>query len=192
MPVGGVALPSYVASYRGANPWEADRPRQQSRKSPLGAVLWSLGSTLVPTAAGLLMLQGERPVADWGGGAVLASGLIVGPAVGHFYAENDGQAWRGIAVRGGAGIGFGLTTVLAAASLDGNYLGADDEGSEMAGVAAIVTLLASGLVLGVRTLYDITEADDAARAYNNKAGLAVRPRVNPVQRRAGLAMQWTF
>ncbi len=142
------------------------------------------------------MLQGRRPVADWGGGAVLASGLIVGPAVGHFYAKNDGQAWRGIAVRGGAGIGFGFTTVLAAASLDGNYLGnylgADDEGSEIAGVAAIVTLLASGLVLGVRTLYDITEADDAARAYNNKAGLAVRPRVNPVQRQAGLAMQWIF
>jgi hypothetical protein len=167
---------------------------QQSRKSPLGAVLRSLGGTLVPAAAGigLLMLQGERPVADWSGGVVLASGLIVGPAMGHFYAENDEQAWRGIAVRGGAGVGFGLTAVLFAASLDGNYFGADDEGSEIAGVAAIVTLLASGIALGVRTLYDIIEADDAARAYNDEVGLSVRPQVNPVQRRAGLALQWTF
>jgi len=168
-------------------------PNQRRRKSPLGAVLRSLGSTLVSTGAGLLMLLAERPTADWIGGVTLAGGLIAGPAVGHFYASNEGQAWRGIAVRGTALVGGGLVTglfVTFAVGHDDPYGGED--GSEIAGVAAIVTLLTSGFVLGVRTLYDIAKADDAAREHNAELGLTVRPIVNPIQRRGGLALRWTF
>ena len=175
------------------NLWDAGTTHQRNRKSPLGAVLRSLGSTLVPVGAGLLMFQGERPTADWIGGATLASGLIAGPAAGHFYASNTGQAWRGIAVRGGALIGGGLITgVLASFAIGRDYPFGGEDRSDVAGVAAIVTLLTSGLVLGVRTLYDIAQADDAARTYNDEAGLAIRPHVNPIQRRAGLTLRWTF
>lgn len=190
----GVALPSP----RGEKGGGASRrvfgvTQQRRRKSPLSAVLRSLGSTLVPAGAGLLMLQAERPMADWIGGVTLASGLIVGPAVGHFYASNEKQAWRGIAVRGAALVGGGLVTgLLIPFAVGRDYPYGGEDGSEIAGVAAIVTLLASGLVLSVRTLYDIARADDAAREHNARLGLTVRPQVHPIQRRGGLALRWTF
>ena len=73
--------------------WPADSVRRQ--KSPGVALGLSLGSTVVPMAAGAGLRNG-------GGAVVFLAGVIVGPSVGHLYA---GQVWRGLgtmALRGAA------------------------------------------------------------------------------------------
>lgn len=71
------------------------------RKSPIRAVLYSAGGTVLLTPVGGL-------------------GLVVGPSFGHFYAGNSQGAWTGIAIRSG---GFGTIGVGSLLALGGKSIG---------------------------------------------------------------------
>lgn len=113
-PVGGDVL---ADSGQGASPsareampfsLEADTIRAPKRTDV--AVLSSMGITLLPAAGGITLINRARDVPAyrrdettlWRGVGSLAVGLLVGPSIGHFYAQNHDQAWTGMAIRGGA------------------------------------------------------------------------------------------
>jgi hypothetical protein len=114
-----------------------------ARKSPGRALAWSAAGTLVPIAAGAVVLatrpRGD-PVSgepadetyDVVGGILIGVGLGLGPSLGHFYAHEMGWVLPRVLVGGvlglaaassdlGSGTGLallGLTTVTAMAALD--------------------------------------------------------------------------
>lgn len=154
-----------------------------TRKSPVAAGLFSTGATVLPFGGGLAMVLTDDSATDNGatatGFALMLGGFVVGPAIGHLYAENGGRALDGVVTRG--------MTLL------------------MTGFVYLVNPLLGGimgipLTLGMlgSLFSDLTSAADAARAYNARHGLSARegvaiaPRVDPINRQVGLALRLTF
>ncbi len=82
----------------GANPYKSPVlafPRQEKRKSPLGALALSLGATVVPTAVGLALFYGSLPASL----ISLTGGVVFGPSIGHWYAEQAGRGWLTVGLR---------------------------------------------------------------------------------------------
>jgi hypothetical protein len=152
----------------------------KTRKSPTQAQLYSLGGTLVPVLLGAGMDRERDDIRL----PLLATGIFVGPSVGHFYAENTGQALAGIGIRLGGGVlsivGFGVALN---ASLEGNGGGG---GAALFYAGALTGLVSAG--------YDIFTAGNAARDYNEAHGLSVQaaPTVGPRGEQVGLALQVSF
>lgn len=133
-------------------PTSETAPAGSARKDPGRATLYSVGGTLLLAP-------------------VFGAGLIVGPAFGHFYADNSGQAWNGIAIRGGAAATPVVLGALATA-------GSDEPGAAYAGMGVfLVSGALAVLVIAGSAIYDVVTADDAARAYNRSQN--VRTRVTP-------------
>ena len=120
-----------------------------SPKRPGRAVALSLGGTLLLAPA-------------------YGAGLFVGPAFGHFYAENHSQAWVGIGIR----TGTALVAISAAESAQ-NQQGVS-EAPNFDGLEWL--LIGAAAVLG-SGIYDTATAGTAAREYNRTHGL--RARVTP-------------
>lgn len=124
----------------------------------------------------------SRAVLHSAGGPIVLTPLF-GPAVGHFYAEDDAQAWRGIGLRvGGFGVdcGFGIVG-----------LGQASVGAHTSGLtAADVTLT----VVAIQALYDVVTARHSAKEYSESLDLSARvtPAVGPQGEQAGLALQVSF
>jgi len=140
------------------------------RKNPNRAVLYSAGGTVLLAP-------------------VFGVGLIVGPAFGHFYADNADRAWNGIALRGGAAAAPVVLGALATA-------GSDEPGSAYAGLGVfLVSGIFAAAVIAGSAIYDIVTADDAARAYNRSRGLQtqVAPTVGgPQAGQVGLSVKISF
>ncbi len=66
-------------------------PRQEKRKSGVTAFMLSLGATVGPMVLGVAVEE-----ADLGSNAAVllfTGGLVVGPSVGHWYAEQNERGW---------------------------------------------------------------------------------------------------
>lgn len=119
---------------------------EEAPKSPGRATALSLGGTLLLAPA-------------------FGAGLFIGPAFGHFYAENHSQAWQGIALRGGTAI-----AALAAAESSGGGSSGPDGDFDGLGEALAWLAVGAGVVIG-SGIYDIATAGDAAREYNRERRL---------------------
>ncbi len=128
------------------------------RKSPGLAVFYSAGGTLLLTP--------------------LLIGPVVGPSFGHFYADNNTRAWRGIGLRfaelGLAGI-FGLI-----------YLGPPNMETW-----ALTATRVSFYGMFVHALYDIVTAWHATKDYNESIGARAQltPTVGPQGKQIGLTLR---
>ena len=113
------------------------------------------------------------------------AGTLVGPSVGHFYAENISQVLTGMGLRLGGGA---LGVLGGAAVLDAALRGNSGGG----GGAAL--FLSGGLAILISAGYDIFTADDAARDYNDAHGLNVEvaPTVSPRGEQVELALRVSF
>lgn len=131
----------------------------EERKSPGRAVLYSVGGTVLLTPLGGL-------------------GLVVGPAFGHFYAEDSQQAWIGTGIRAGGALAFGIGGVLA--------LGAPQLGWGLLSVGALV-VAGSGL-------FDIVTAWHSAKGFNESHDVRaeITPRVGPGGEQVGFAVRVSF
>lgn len=157
--------------------------------------LWlSLGSTLLPVAAGAVMIAASDDDSSLNTvGALLASsGLYFGPAVGYWYGGASGRAWKGVGIRFGTGLVAGLAITLICTSGDCGY---DGEGSAGAG---LVALAATGVILG-SAIYDLAKVKSHVRKANEAklrdsgASLSVLPVVSPANGgTAGLVAQVRF
>jgi hypothetical protein len=116
-------------------------------KSESSALMYSLGGTAVPIGSGIL-LGGQ------GGAAfVVLGGAVIGPSLGHFYADRPGRAMIGIGIRSAALVGL-------AVAIGSSW---DDESTDASalGVGSVIVGTASMLV-------DIAEAPHSARVHNGK------------------------
>lgn len=200
-----VLLAGFLALDVGVRPASAQRPDSSAkeittrrdtttaprmeRKSSRRAVLYSLGGTTIPVTAGLVFDGSES------GGGLLSSGsegqllaigtgLVVGPALSHFYAENHTRALSGIGLRVGGSALSALGFIGAvAASLEGS-----------GGGGATLLFLTGGLTTLTSAGYDIFTADDAARDHNEAHGLntQVAPTVGPSGEQVGLSLRVSF
>lgn len=185
----------------GAQPSGADTD-QSDRRSPVRAGLYSAGGTVLPIASGAALLQ----VADDGGavlnpggvGALLVvGGLVGGPAIGHFYAEDRRQATIGLWVRGGAtAVGTGAVTVIALDFLSNDLFALKlPQQSRTKRIAARI-LVGAIIVAAGSAVFDIVTAPLSARAFNGAQGseerdlrVDVAPRLDLRHRQAGLSIQ---
>lgn len=99
---------SFAWSYGKAMRAPRDRASVQARKSAAGAFVLSLASTGVP------MVVGAAAGGGGGWGWVFLGGVVVGPSVGHLYAEQFGRGLGTAALRG-------LGTAVGIASLVGCF-----------------------------------------------------------------------
>lgn len=129
------------------------------RKSSGRALLYSVGGTVLLLPAG-------------------GVGVVIGPAVGHFYAANSQQARAGIAIRTGGAGAVGIGGVWA--------LGAPRVGWGL--------LTGGALVVAGSALYDIVTAPRSAHEYNKDHSLSaqVAPTVGPRGEQVGLALRISF
>jgi hypothetical protein len=160
--------------------------------------LWlSLGSTLLPVAAGTVMIVAADDESTLGmAGAIIASsGLYFGPAVGYWYGGASGRGWKGVGIRLGTGIVAGLAITMICTG--GNCDIFDDDSGAMAG-ASLVALAATGVILG-SAIYDLAKVKSHVRRANEAklresgASLSVLPIVSPANGgTAGLVAQVRF
>jgi hypothetical protein len=159
--------------------------------------LWlSLGSTLLPVAAGAVMIAASDDDSSLNTvGALLASsGLYFGPAVGYWYGGASGRAWKGVGIRFGTGLVAGLAITMICTG--GNCDIYDDSGATAG--AGLVALAATGVILG-SAIYDLAKVKSHVRKANEAklrdsgASLSVLPVVSPANGgTAGLVAQVRF
>lgn len=83
----------------------------QRHKNPGTATLWSLGSTLIPTASGYLMMEAggwnSNSPSFIAGVVTVSGGWVFGPSAGHWYAKQNARGWTSALIRMAAyGVGF--------------------------------------------------------------------------------------
>lgn len=95
------------ALVRHYNQTVASAPKQSEkhRKSPTTALLWSLGATLIPIAAGIGFANQDPAT---GAVILISSGVIISPSTGHWYAKQKKRAL----VTAGLRLGLGILTVV--------------------------------------------------------------------------------
>jgi hypothetical protein len=69
---------------------------ESQRKHYDSALLWSLGATAIPIYAGI---EADKNGEGFLAGLLIATGVIIGPSVGHFYAEQEKRGILTISLR---------------------------------------------------------------------------------------------
>jgi hypothetical protein len=102
----GLTVFDIAAAGGSARAFNAANPNRPP-KSPGAALALSIGATVVPFAAGLLLFdQGLGGTSVSSAGLVLSmSAIAAGPGAGHLYAGNRRRALRNAAIRGGLLVG---------------------------------------------------------------------------------------
>lgn len=140
---------------------------------PSSSTWMSIGSTMVPMAAGLVVGDNSSGTAA----ALLFGGLVAGPAAGYWRGGIGAKAWPGLLIRTG-----GLF-ILAAGS--GHCLSQMfDSGCSSGANAAVIG--GAALLLG-SAVYDIATVSHKVRANNGAlARASVVPLFSPSERRVGV------
>ena len=188
--VGARLQPADIPASRRAHPLLLDgaggsaaNDTTRSPKSPLRAFGWSFGPTALAMGGPALLAEDQLGTV---GVLTLAFGGIVGPSLGHFYAENRSQAWWGIGIRATSSAVFVGAGVWALNETD--WFG-DDEDSAAAVPSALA--LTAFLTFAASGLFDIFNAPDSANDYNARHGLnaQVLPQYHPATEGVGLAVR---
>ena len=190
-------IPTTMRGQAPQQPGQIQETAAPNLKSEDTALWLSLGSTLLPVAAGAVMIAASDSEGSLGtAGAILASsGIYFGPAVGYWYGGASGRGWMGTGIRVGTGLVAGLAIV--AICGDDNCDIWDDDGGATAG-ASLVALAATGVILG-SAIYDLAKVKSHVRKANEAklrdsgASLSVLPIVSPANGgTAGLVAQVRF
>ncbi len=167
----------------------ADSTSSTVPRSRHTAVLYSLVSTSVPMVVGGVMMNNDHS-APLGTG-IASLGLILGPGVGHVYAQNPRRFWSGAATRG---IVLSSSIAVAAILIDDSLGDTWEEGLPKAMLA--VGIVGAGVtVCTISAIRDIATADNSVDAYNSAHGfqtLTLTPTYLAAQRAPGLVLTLTF
>jgi hypothetical protein len=166
----GIAMTAPLAAQRGI-----DSPRALATpaiKSEHTAFWLSLGATIGPVALSSMAGYPTRP-------ALFVAGLMVGPAMGHFYAGEPRRAITGIAVRS------------AAAVLIGAMVAGDSDCGDFICVPAGAVLLGTAVLIS--DVMDIGAASTSARKYNEAhAAPVILPLPDGTNTRLGVGVRFAF
>jgi len=173
-------------------------------KSEHTALWLSLGSTLLPLAAGGVMIaasdaEGSEGSLSTAGALLVSSGIYFGPAVGYWYGGASGRGWKGVGIRFGTGILAGLGVLAICGGNDGENCDFFESGNEGSVAAASVVMLAGMGVIAFSAIYDLARVKSHVRKANEDklrdsgASLSVLPVVSPANGgTAGLVAQVKF
>jgi hypothetical protein len=148
-------------------------------KSERSALLISVLGTATAAACAPLVFESNGTEAA---GFVLVGALVLGPSLGHFYAERPGTAFAGIGIRLLAGAGVAIAALT--------------EGSEGGATSASNAIGAAGVIVGgASILWDIARAPHSARVHNDhvrqrRISFGITPSVGPAG--VGLSASVTF
>jgi hypothetical protein len=151
-------------------------------KSPSRAFLYSFLGTAMPVGIGGASALGNNELSA--GALVAIGGAVIGPSLGHFYAQRRGRAIRGILIRGAAA---GIMAATFPSSNDGDKVGNEGLSAPFIGASIV------GVWFFVA---DIAGAAHSARAHNQK--LAARPPirvsslVRPIAGAPGIAVRVAY
>jgi len=125
-------------------------------KSGKTALLTSLLGTAVPIAASAPFIWEKSGTSLAKASAVVGTGaILLGPSLGHFYAERPGRAFAGIGIR-----------ALGSAAVVVGSLGGITEAGSTSGQEALAVI--GCIVVGASVIYDIVEAPHSARIHNDR------------------------
>ena len=154
-------------------PYDSITPAAARAMSPGRAFLYSFFGTVTPVGVGGATALGNNELSA--GSLVAIGGAVVGPSLGHFYAQRYGRAIRGIVIRG-------VATAIVAGTVT------TDTRSD--GLAA---LSAGALLVGITSfVVDIAGAPHSARVHNETVAGRVRLGVAPLAGPPGVAVRVTF
>ena len=157
---------------------------QEVRKPKSGAtaVFLSLGASVIPIGTGLGIRFGMEN--NYGLG-LAAVGVIVGPSVGHFYANQWGRGLKS------AGLRAGIITVPVALLMWADV--SQDLGK--LGIGLLTLIPTVGILAGL-TINDIVTAPSSVRKYNESIGktgnVYLMPRINMEEESYGLSIVYNF
>jgi hypothetical protein len=145
----------------------------------------SLWSTVIPTVAGMVVGGHDKHVT---GGALLITGMIVGPSTGYFYGNCPGRGAQGILLRAcTAGATVGLTAYLARDTDTGDF------GDNIAN--AVLAIGVGGMGVGVliyEAIHDISHVKSEVRMHNagiSSMSLRVAPKFFAQSKALGLELR---
>jgi uncharacterized membrane protein len=169
---------------------------KKSKSSTIG-VLWSIGSTCIPMGVGsLVWLSGESKsnnVLMWTGGLLAVSGAIVGPDIGHFYAQKWARGRERAGIRFTIGLALGLSTAYLMA---GAMTWDQGETNQTADKIMYGAWILSGCGYIVYTIWDIATVPCSVHEYNKSIvelnKLHISPRIDIVSKKCGLSLVYTF
>lgn len=170
--------------------------RPEGYKSPSKAVSYSLAGTIVPAGIGLLAVKSGDD--GYFAGAMIGTGLIMGPCAGYIYGGESGRGIKralGRTMAGGAF--FALGFLLNSSSDSGNE--PDGEFSPVPEIPAGAPffLIGSAFVV-IHAVYDIAAVDNHVRKHNKKLGgekqvrIVIVPACFPDSDAAGLSLNVAF
>lgn len=168
------------------------RTVRPERKSRGRALAYSFGATILPLIAAATLENADASIRSPGVVAGLfVGGIVVGPSVGHWYAEAHDRVRVGVLTRGIAGA-VGTLGLLAFAA---DALDFEDEQSP-AGTVGVGLAVAGGLTVMGSVLFDVLTAPQSATAFNDahhasREGVSVgaAPVVDPVHGQYGVAVR---
>lgn len=150
-------------------------------KSENTAILLSLGATIIPCTVGWFTHPTSLIIG-------FGMGTILGPSVGHFYAEQSGHALWGIGIRA-LGIGAGIATMRAGYGKKTIFDEPENSGLVLTGLGLLG-------VTGVYMLYDIFEASSSVRKYNESIkktdNVYFVPKIDLKEENYGLSLVYYF
>jgi len=160
---------------------QAAKPEQP--KSESAASGYSLFGTLLPVIVGGVLVDSDADASDprnTVGISILSLGLLVGPGLGHLYA-NNGQFGKGLVFRGAAFATF---------VYGGSQWDIFDDDDDAAGLMA-----AGALLLVYSAVHDIKTADRSAREFNTRhrlSRLELQPYVPGSSNSIGIAFTFRY
>lgn len=159
----------------------------EGQRSPGRAFAYSLLGTALPVGIGGGTALGKNELS--GGAVVAIGGAVLGPSLGHFYAQRHGRAIRGIVVRG---IAAGMVAI----ALDSSQSRDDDGTSNQCGTGCAALFVGGALLGSVFLVADVGEASRSARIHNGTVAGGVRLGVSslagPIVGAPGVGVRITF
>jgi hypothetical protein len=152
-----------------------------SVKSPGTGRLISAAGTIGLVGAGILMISPGHGAGT--GSIMIASGIIVGPSFGYFYANETGRGLSGIAVRTGI-VGGSIAVGLIVGSTQKN-------GWDGLGTAVLISSIGA-LAASVLALDDVVSVGNLIEENNKRLGkatISLHPAYFPQTESAGLSLQ---
>ena len=156
---------------------------QKELKSEGRAAAISLAATVTPIVLGVTLSSGDTEEV---GLCLALGGLVAGPSMGHFYAEQTGRGLKSLGIR--AAIMAGGTYLVSSAS--------EELHPDSRGFSAGVGIIAVSAVTLLYGIYDTFTAPSSVRKYNesliNEAHLSLVPEVDPLNKNYGLSLVYNF
>ncbi|MCK4321270.1 hypothetical protein KAX08_01990 [candidate division WOR-3 bacterium] len=153
-------------------------------KSEATAFYWSLGATLIPNLTSFVIndIEGHYSLTQF---IISASGAVIGPSIGHLYAERWGRGLATIGLRIGLG-SLGAGIVFYEITTESNF----------ESKTAVLLFTATSIPFVCSMIYDIYTAPSSARKYNESIGktgnVYLMPRFNTKEESYGFSVVYCF